>query len=114
MVKSAYVIQMEFGQAQAQAERLEEIARDIGRIADNSFESVLSGIGSAWQSDSSAGYIRKGRKVQDELRNSAQELIKSASAIRKIAETIYDAEMRALSIAQIRQTGGGGGGMGGR
>lgn len=111
MAKSANVIQMEFGQAQAQAEKLEELARDIGRIVDNSFENVLSGIGSAWKSDSSAEYIRKGRKMQDELRKSMRELTESASVIRRIAQTTYDAEMEALSIAQIRQTGGG---MGGR
>ena len=111
MAKSAHMIQMEFGQAQAQAEELEKIARDIGRIADNNFENVLSGIGSAWKSDSSAEYIRKGRKVQDELRESMEELTKSASVIRRIAKTTYDAEMKAISIAQIS---GGRGGMGGR
>lgn len=103
MVKSSYTIRMELGVAEEQADRLDEIARDINRLANNTLGDTLLGIGNAWNSNSSVNYIKKGRKVQDELKKRAQELQNTATVIRDIAKTTYDAEMYAYNLANTRQ-----------
>ena len=85
------------------AKRLDEIARDINRAADSTLGSALSGISMAWNSNSSSDYIKKGRKVQEELRKRARELSDTASAVRNIAKNTYDAEMRAYQLAKTRK-----------
>ncbi len=103
MAKSFYTIRMEFGIAEEQADRLDEIAMDIRRLADNTLGDTLLGIGSAWNSNSSVDYIKKGRKVQEELKIRARELQNTARVIRDIAKTTYDAEMYAYNLAKTRQ-----------
>lgn len=102
MAKSLVVIQMEFSKAKAQADRLDEIARELTQTADSQLGGALSGISKAWKSDSSSAYIKKGKDVQQQLRNRANELRKTASAIRTIAQNTYDAEMNAYRLAIAR------------
>lgn len=103
MEKSLYAIRMEFGKAQEQADRLDEIARDLKQTADSTLGSALSQIRSSWNSSSSSDYLKKGYKVQEQLIKRVQELKNTASAIRKIAKNTYDAEMRAYNIAKTRK-----------
>lgn len=103
VAKSSYAIQMEFGKAEEQANRLEQIGKDLGRTANDTLGGTLSNIGSSWNSNSSSDYLKKGRKVQEELQKRAQELRDTASAIRKIAKDTYEAEMRAYYLAKTRK-----------
>lgn len=103
MAKSSYTIRMEFGTAEEQAKHLDEIARDLDRLADVTLGDTLSGIGNAWNSNNSVNYIKKGRKVQDELKNRSRELKNTASTIRSIAKNTYDAEMCAYNLAITRK-----------
>lgn len=102
MAKSSYEIQADFGRAKEQANRLDEIARNINQTADNTLGNALSGISAAWNSNSSSDYIKKGRKVQEELRKRAKELSDTASIVRRVAKNTYDAEMRAYQLARTR------------
>lgn len=106
MAKSLLVINMEFNKAKKQAEKLEEIARELDQTANNQMGNALAGINSAWKSDTAGAYLRKGEKVQEELRSRAKELRKVASTIKQIAQNTYDAEMTAYKIAQERNFGG--------
>lgn len=103
MAKSSYAIQMEFGKAEEQANRLEQIAKDLGRTANDMLGNTLSNIGSSWKSSNSLDYLKKGRKVQEDLKKREKELKDTASAIRKIARVTYEAEMRAYYLANTRK-----------
>lgn len=102
MAKSLITINMEFNKAKKQAEKLEEIAREIEQTADDKMGNALAGINSAWKSDTAASYLQKGTKVQEDLKNRAKELRKVATTIRQIAKNTYDAEMNAYRIALER------------
>lgn len=103
MAKSLVVIRMEYKKAKEQAERLEQIAKDLNQTADNRLGEVLSGVNQAWKSDTSAAYLKKGKAVQEQLKQRAAELRKTASAIRTIAQNTYNAELRAYHIAMERK-----------
>jgi uncharacterized protein YukE len=103
MAKSAVVIRIEFEKVKAQADRLDEIARDLKQTADNQLGNVLSGVENAWKSDSATGYLKKGKQVQEQLTKRANEVEKAATAMRTIAKNIYDAEMRAYQLAKVRK-----------
>ncbi len=102
MEKSSYTIRIEFDEAVSQANNLEKIAKDLNKAANLVLENALSGIKSSWNSDSSFEYLKKGRKVQEELRERAKDLTKIASDVRTVARNTYDAEKRAAQIAMTR------------
>lgn len=103
MGKSSYAIQMEFSEAIRQAENLEKIARDLNKAANTMLENALSGIKSSWNSDSSSEYLKKGKKVQGELRKRAKDLSEIAEDVRTIAKNTYETERRAAQIAAERK-----------
>lgn len=103
MAKSLVVINMEFAKAKKQAEKLDDIARDIEKAANDQLGNALSGINNAWKSDTAGAYLQKGQKVQEQLLKRAKELRKVASTIREISKNTYDAEMNAYRIAMERK-----------
>lgn len=103
MAKSVTVIRMEFNKANQQADKLDRLAGELRQIANDRFAGCLSEINNAWKSDSSTKYIKKGRQLQEEIRQRAKELENTARAIRTIAKNTYNAEMRARQIAQQRK-----------
>jgi uncharacterized protein YukE len=102
MAKSLIDIQMDFNKAKSQANRLDEIAKELTQIADSQLGGVLSGVNSAWKSDTASEYIKKGKTVQDQLKKRANELTKTATSIRTIAQNTYNAEMKAYRLAKTR------------
>ena len=102
MAKTIGMIRMEFNKAMKQADKLDQIAADLRKLADQRFASSLAQINKAWKSDSSAAFIRKGSKLTEEIRARAAELQKAAAAVRTIAKNTYNAEMRARQIAKDR------------
>ena len=106
MAKSLLFIEMEFAQANKQADKLDEIAADLEKTANDKLGDSLSGIGSAWKSDTAAAYLKKGQVVQNDLLKRAKEIRKAADSVRKIAKTVYDAEKKASQIAADRKYGG--------
>lgn len=106
MAKSLLFIEMEFAQANRQADKLDEIAANLEKTAEDKLGDTLSGIGSAWKSDTSAAYLKKGQTVQEDLRKRAKEIRKAADSVRKIAKTVYEAEKKASQIAAERKFGG--------
>ena len=91
-----------YAQAMKQADRLDDVARRIERLATDKMESTTGALKSAWQSDSSPQYIRKMGTVQDEIKGNARNIKKVAQRIRTTAEGIKRAELRALEIAEAR------------
>lgn len=91
-----------YRQAIKQADRLEEIAKKVEKLATNNMSNSLGNLRMAWKSDSSSQYFNKMSKVQGDIKKDAQNLRKVAQSIRKTAESVKTAELRALEIAKTR------------
>ena len=84
------------------AKKLEGISRQLKKAADNTMEGILNDVHGAWKSDSAPQYIKKGQKVEGDMRATAGNLANIASTIRTIAQRIRDAELVAWRIANER------------
>ena len=91
-----------YRQAISQAEKLEDTARRIDRLADDWMGETISSLKAAWQSDSSPQFYSKMSQVQSDIRTHAENIRKVADSIRETAEEIKRAELRALEIAKRR------------
>ena len=101
MAKSTFQIAMDFQKAKNQAGKLEDAARTIRRES-NRFTSCRNDVAAAWTGDNASRFTNKMGMVSEDLEKIAKNLEKTADAIRKNAKTIYDAEMEAKRIADIR------------
>lgn len=102
MAKTLYSIQMDFQKANNQAGRLEKIARDMHRIADNEIPSCMRTVSSGWKGDHAREYVNKGQRAEEHLRSIADSLNLTANTIRIIAQNTYNAEKAALDLAKKR------------
>ena len=95
-------IYFNYNRAIEQAKELEGISRQLKKAADNTMEGILNDVHGAWKSDSAPQYIKKGQKVEGDMRTTAGNLTNIASTIRTIAQRIRDAELAAWRIANER------------
>lgn len=96
-------IYFNYSKAIRQAEKLEEVARKLRDQANDKMAEILKDVKAAWESDNSSAYLRKGVKVQGDIVTTARNLENIASAIRKIAIQIRNAELEAWRIANERK-----------
>lgn len=92
-----------YRQAIRQAERLETVADNIEKMANDKMGVTISSLRNAWQSDSSPQYYKKIGQVQEDIRSHGEDVRKVAESIRETAEEIKRAELRALEIARSRR-----------
>lgn len=96
-------IYFNYDKAIRQAGKLEDVARRLRKAADSDMEGILNDVNAAWKSDSAPQYIKKGQKVEGDIRITAGNLTNIASAIRTIAKRVRDAELEAWRIAHARK-----------
>ena len=101
-MRSLSEIYFNYDRAIEQAKKLEGISRQLKKAADNTMEGILNDVHGAWKSDSAPQYIKKGQKVEGDMRATAGNLANIASTIRTIAQRIRDAELVAWRIANER------------
>lgn len=99
--KSRWQIHMDLSRAKDQANKLDEAARSI-RAESKRFESCRSNVKQAWEGDNATQFTLKMGQVSEDLNKIARQLEKSAATIRANAKRIYDAEMEAKRLADIR------------
>lgn len=102
MAKDLGTIYYDYEKAKEQAAELERIAKELEQVANNEFNTALTGIYNAWKSDTAPAYIKKGKQVKEQLEKRASEIKKTASTIRSIAQNVYNADMHAYRLAQQR------------
>lgn len=95
-------IYFNYNQAIQQAGRLETVAKNLKKAANDTMEGILNDINSAWKSDSAPQYMKKGQKVEGDILTTAGNIENVAQAIRVIAERIKEAELEAWRIANAR------------
>ena len=99
-MKSYFQINFDYQKAREQAAWLDAMANKLEKeVANQKLDSILNDTNNAWRSDHSKEYIKKGQKVQEDIRASARNLRRVANAIRTIAKNLWEAEMEAWRIA---------------
>lgn len=99
---SRFTIEMNFAKAKGQAKELENAAARLERIASGSMEDAINTISGNWKGENAGNYLHKAEKVQKDILKVSNELKKTATAIRRIAQVTYNAEMTALDLALKR------------
>ena len=100
---SKTTIQINFKNAYRQAEQLERLAQELSRIAGSQLSGTLQSVAGSWKGDSANLFLQKGNTLMSQISASAQALRETASGTQTIARNTYNAEMRALELAQIRE-----------
>lgn len=95
-------ILMNYAQAKYQAQRLDDIADRIERLANSNMDSSLKTLQVAWKSDNSPQFYTKAETVRSAILTDAANIRKVAASIRATAEAVKNADLRALEIAQAR------------
>lgn len=103
MAKTMYTIQMNFQRAKSQADKLERIARDLSRVADNDMSGCMRDVSANWKGENAKIYVNKGYAVAENIRSIASGLNQAAATVRTIAQNTYNAERRALELAKKRK-----------
>lgn len=104
-MKSQKMIEMDYQQAVSQAEELERIAVQLKNQAEQNFPGIIENNQSAWQGDNADSYIKKANTLQPRMMRTMRtsENLKSvAQTIRTVSKNPYEAELRAIEIAQER------------
>lgn len=101
VIKSGTQILMDFNKARTQATKLENAAASIRRESRR-FTQCRSDVAASWTGDNASKFTNKMGLVSEDLEKIARNLEQTAEVIRKNAKTIYDAEMEAKRIAEIR------------
>lgn len=103
-MKSKAQIKMDFQKARAEASRLEGIAEQLKLLANQKLEQSMMGLSSAWTGTNSRLFLQKESQLQRDIGDTAKTLYNVAADIRRIAQRVYDAEMRAYMIALHRRS----------
>lgn len=96
-------IEFDFHKATAQADRLDAVANQLNMLSDHKFGATMQHLSSNWKGENASMYLTKGGKLQEQMDATSRELHSIASDIRAVARRMYEAEMRALRIAEHRE-----------
>ena len=97
---SSSQIEINFQAAQMQAKKLEDIADDMKRLADQQLANTIQEMSACWKGEAATAYFGKADKVKQDIAATAKTLHTIAASIREEAKRIYDAEMKAVALAQ--------------
>ncbi len=111
MAKSAFLISLNYNNAQKRAERLIDVSEDIRRYA-NQMKECSSRVNGEWDGDNSDRFVSKMYLISDNLYSIEKELRNAAETIKRVSSRTYNTEMQALEISRNRNYSGNGGGGG--
>lgn len=103
MALSEGTITFNYNRAMQQASELDEIANSLSNLTTSDFEGTLQNISVNWKGENARQYLKKGERLQTDMRSTVRSLHSVASEIRTVAKRIYDAEMYALALARARE-----------
>ncbi|MBE5961764.1 MAG: PPE domain-containing protein [Lachnospiraceae bacterium] len=93
-------IEFDFELANKQAEQLDALAAELGKLSTKSFDSTLQSLSSNWKGDSATAYLNKGAALQTRMNTTVKNMGTVAGSIRTIAKIIYEAELAAKREAE--------------
>ena len=95
-------ILLNYREAMAQADKLDELAAELDRIGVVNLNETFTEIHASWQGDNAEAFLRKAQPLTSKNQQTVKKIRNTASAIRRIATNVYNAEMRALELAAAR------------
>ncbi|MFT3984424.1 MAG: hypothetical protein QM697_11000 [Lachnospiraceae bacterium] len=98
-MKSKEEIEIDFSRAIAQAQELEEIAKELSQIANAHIAGALEILALSWQGENAERYQGKGMMLKQDMFETADDLIKVAKNIRMTSDLVYRAEKTATIAA---------------
>ena len=104
MALTSALIYMNYQKALRQAQRLDSLAAELRNLANHNLDSTLTNVHRAWSGDSASLFLQKGVKAKEDMLKTAKSLQNTANAIRRAAQIVRAADLRALEIA--RRMGG--------
>ncbi len=102
---SNLMIQLNYTQAIEQADELVRIAENVKNLSEEELAKILTDIGGCWEGRNAESYLAKAEVLRANLSRTADSIRKTADTIRAMATNIYEAEMEAENIAQVRTYG---------
>ena len=100
--KTSTQIYLDYQAALKTASELESEANQVIQ-QKKQLEGIRGSLSANWKSDSAAAYLRKLATLEAELNTVSANLKSAAQTVRQTAKNIYEADKRALAIAQMRQ-----------
>ncbi len=104
-------ISVDFEAAKREAAQLEELASELERLLQGSYQHVLQELSWGWKGESADAYRRKAEALQGQIGRTAQDIRTVARNVRSSAQKIYEAQMRAKQLAENRSSVSGSSGM---
>ena len=98
------LIEITFGNALTQASHLDDCADEMRRLAAQHMADIENEIRGSWEGDSAEAYISKMDLTARNILATAQKLERMASTIRRVAYIFRDSELRAIEIAERRDS----------
>lgn len=95
---NAVKIKIDFQKAINQANELERIANSIKSVSQDDLEDCLNEISFNWTGENSKNYLKKGKKVKQDIDDIADDLMRIVEVMREIIENDMEAEREAQRI----------------
>ena len=97
------LIELKYTNSINQANKLDQIAASLSRIATSDLNSAIQTVNTNWKGENAAAYLVKANNVQVDITKTANDLRRAANAIRTIAKNVRTAEINAYNIAVARK-----------
>lgn len=91
-------IRFNYHKTMKQAEDLENLARRLNALVSRDIQDGINDIAASWNGETGDDYVKKGERLKQKMAMNAKNLDFAASALKTIAITTYQAEMRAVSL----------------
>ena len=83
-------IEFDYNQTMKQADKLEEIANNISKIASSDIEQSLATLKSGWEGDVASEYLAKGTQLQEKTENVSKSLMDAANRLNIAEQMVMD------------------------
>jgi len=98
MSKTLNSIYVDFHKTQKQADKLDEAAAKLERIAKTDINQGVQELSCGWRGENAQRFIAKELVLKEDIAKTAKELRSIAEAIHKVAKKAYEADKKALEI----------------
>ncbi|SCY71341.1 Proteins of 100 residues with WXG [Lachnospiraceae bacterium XBB2008] len=99
-MKTEYEIYMNFKKAEAQVNKLRNIAQGMRSLANDDIEGTIGRIRTNWSGENSEAFLAKAQIIENKIGETANDIQRVADAIMSNAERTMRTELAAIGVAQ--------------
>ena len=104
MASGMRAIQITFHEAIGQADNLSDCADNLKSI-QSQLDGIMEALQSGWSGEAAGQFMGKCSALQQKIGRASSDLGQISTSIRSAARAYYEAEMRALELAQTDSSG---------